>query len=37
ESLRERGWLPLHYWEHDEVDEIADEVEMVWRWRVPGP
>lgn len=31
DALRALGWLPLHYWEHDEVDEVADEIEEVWR------
>lgn len=30
-ALRSLGWLPLHYWEHDDVDEVADEIEEVWR------
>lgn len=30
-ELEELGWLPLHYWEHDDVDDIADEIEEVWR------
>lgn len=31
EELIELGWLPLHYWEHDDIDDIADEIEWVWR------
>lgn len=23
------GWIPLHYWEHDDIDEVADEIEWV--------
>lgn len=30
-ALEIMGWLPLHYWEHDDPEEIADEVEWVWR------
>ncbi|MGO1992310.1 MAG: very short patch repair endonuclease [Corynebacterium sp.] len=30
-ELRRLGWLPLHYWEHDDVEEVADEIEEVWR------
>lgn len=33
ENLRTLGWLALHYWEHDDVDDIADEIEEVWRER----
>ena len=29
--LGEHGWIVLRYWTHDDVDEIADEVEDVWR------
>lgn len=32
-ELQEVGWLPLHYWEHDDLEEIADEIEEVWRER----
>lgn len=31
ESLRADGWIVLRYWTHDDVDEIADEIEDVWR------
>lgn len=30
-ALEAMGWLVLHYWEHDEPEEVADEVEWVWR------
>ncbi|RSZ65433.1 very short patch repair endonuclease [Corynebacterium hylobatis] len=30
-ALEALGWLPLHYWEHDDPEEIADEIEWVWR------
>lgn len=28
-ALGELGWTPLHYWEHDDVDEVADEIEWL--------
>lgn len=28
-ALVELGWIPLHYWEHDDIDEVADEIEWV--------
>lgn len=31
EKLWGLGWLALRYWTHDEVDEMADEIEDVWR------
>ena len=31
EKLWGLGWLVLRYWTHDEVDEMADEIEDVWR------
>ena len=30
-ALEAIGWWPLHYWEHDDLEEIADEIEAVWR------
>lgn len=33
-ALEAMGWLVLHYWEHDDPDEIADEIEWVWRQAV---
>lgn len=30
-ALQALDWLPLHYWEHDDPEEIADEIEWVWR------
>lgn len=32
-ALEELGWISLRYWEHDDVDEIADEIEWVWAER----
>lgn len=29
-ALEELGWISLRYWEHDDIDEIADEIEWVW-------
>jgi DNA mismatch endonuclease (patch repair protein) len=31
EQLGQEGWLVLRYWAHDDVDDICDEVEYVWR------
>lgn len=31
EQLEQEGWLVLRYWAHDDVDDICDEVEDVWR------
>lgn len=31
EQLEEDEWLVLRYWAHDDVDDICDEVEDVWR------
>ena len=28
-ALEELGWTPRHYWEHDDVDEVADEIEWL--------
>lgn len=28
------GWILLHYWEHDEIDEVADEIEWVRGLRI---
>ena len=33
ELLREAGWTPVHFWEHTPTDQIADEVERLWRDR----
>lgn len=30
------GWVPLRYWEHDDPEEIADEIEWVWKQRHNG-
>lgn len=30
-ALTALGWLPVHYWGHDDVDEVADEIEGLWR------
>lgn len=30
-ALEGMGWLTLHYWAHDDIEEIADEIEWVWR------
>lgn len=31
DQLEQDGWLVLRYWAHDDVDDICDEVEDVWR------
>ncbi|MDN6478193.1 MAG: very short patch repair endonuclease [Corynebacterium variabile] len=31
DALTAMGWIPVHYWEHDDVDEVADEIEGLWR------
>lgn len=28
-ALVDLGWIPLHYWEHDDIEEVADEIEWV--------
>lgn len=28
EQLKALGWTVLHYWEHDDVDDLADEI--IW-------
>nr|WP_255567587.1 DNA mismatch endonuclease Vsr [Corynebacterium sp. TAE3-ERU16] len=30
-ELERLGWTSLHYWEHDDTEEIADEIEWLWR------
>lgn len=30
-QLEEAGWLVIHYWEHDDIEDAADEIEWVWR------
>lgn len=30
-KLRALGWVVLRYWTHDDVEEIADEIEETWR------
>lgn len=32
-ELVELGWLPLHFWEHAPVSEIAHQIVAVWRQR----
>jgi DNA mismatch endonuclease (patch repair protein) len=32
-ELAELGWLPLHFWEHTPVVEMADSVVEAWRMR----
>lgn len=30
-DLESQGWWVLRYWEHDDVDDAADEVEWLWK------
>lgn len=30
QELEAMGWIPLRYWEHDDIEEIAHEIEWVW-------
>lgn len=32
-ALRELGWEPLHYWEHEEPALVARDIEKRWRRR----
>lgn len=32
-ELVELGWLPMHFWEHTPVWQIADDIVKVWRQR----
>jgi DNA mismatch endonuclease (patch repair protein) len=32
-QLTELGWFPLHLWEHEDVESMADRVETLWRSR----
>lgn len=36
QELEAMGWVPLRYWEHDDPEEIADEIEWVWKQRHNG-
>jgi DNA mismatch endonuclease (patch repair protein) len=27
------GWLPVHFWEHVPITEMADQIQRVWRER----
>ena len=31
DKLRDWGWVVLRNWTHDDVEEMADEIEDVWR------
>lgn len=31
------GWLPMHFWEHTPVDDMAEAVLAVWRLRTHRP
>ena len=30
-DLEAAGWWVLRYWEHDDIDDVADEIEWLWR------
>lgn len=36
-ALRDLGWVVLRYWTHDDVDEMANEIEDIWRDLVGCP
>jgi DNA mismatch endonuclease (patch repair protein) len=33
EGLKSIGWLPLHFWEHEDVDAMVPVVVELWRQR----
>ena len=33
EALIELGWEPVHFWEHEPVDAMVDEIVSLWRQR----
>lgn len=32
-ALRELGWLPVHFWEHEPVEAMVATVDLLWRGR----
>jgi DNA mismatch endonuclease (patch repair protein) len=32
-ELEAAGWLPVHVWEHEDPDQVAERVEELWRTR----
>jgi DNA mismatch endonuclease (patch repair protein) len=36
-QLRDQGWFPLHFWEHEAVEDIAARIERLWRERTGRP
>lgn len=32
-ALRDRGWMPIHIWEHENPDEAAERIVELWRRR----
>jgi DNA mismatch endonuclease (patch repair protein) len=34
DALVRLGWTPLHVWEHERVEAVADRIEQEWRLRV---
>jgi DNA mismatch endonuclease (patch repair protein) len=37
EELRALGWTPLHYWEHETPEDVADDVVSRWSERIHRP
>lgn len=33
DALRNLGWLPVHFWEHEPAVAVADRIEELWRER----
>lgn len=32
-ELRTQGWVPVHVWEHEDIEKAADRIEALWRRR----
>lgn len=32
-ALRDQGWLPMHFWEHEDPSTVAAVLETLWRER----
>jgi len=37
EALKIEGWLPLHFWEHEHVEDMVEVVIDLWRQRTGRP
>jgi DNA mismatch endonuclease (patch repair protein) len=33
-QLEEMGWIPVHIWEHEELDAAAAKIHRLWRERI---